>query len=328
MQKPSLIPFDVIQDVEREAKQLKLREEALEGREPRTAPQPVPDDVPIFSEVPADREVALLALSQVAMFKDLSRPSLQSLVDGAMQLEIPDGEMLFTEGEDAGSFFVVIDGTLEVIREKEGRQVALRHVGRTDSIGLFGLFSAQLRAASVRSIGDSIVLEISGQKLQSLLERDDLLHTRVLQFFRERLLEALISDIDSIARARLIGRFKNRDLAAGEALLNPGEVSNLIAVVTHGTVILEERSKMGGQPKQFEATTGQFLAVTCAISGLPSKMRVFTPEFATVMLLSHKDLNELMRDYPALRALPARLADTARPLDRDVFCGSTGVPGL
>jgi CRP-like cAMP-binding protein len=277
--------------------------------------------------------VALLALSQVAMFKDLSRPSLQTLVDGAMQLEIPDGEMLFTEGEDAGSFFVVIDGTLEVIREKEGRQVALRHVGRTDSIGLFGLFSAQLRAASVRSIGDSIVLEISGQKLQSLLERDDLLHTRVLQFFRERLLEALMatrlfSDIDSIARARLIGRFKNRDLAAGEALLNPGEVSNLIAVVTHGTVILEERSKMGGQPKQFEATTGQFLAVTCAISGLPSKMRIFTPEFATVMLLSHKDLNDLMRDYPGLRALPARLADTARPLDRDVFCGSTGVPGL
>ncbi len=331
--KPSLIPFDVIQEVEREAKQMKLRAEALEGREPRTAPQPVPDDVPIFSEVPADREVALLALSQVAMFKDLPRSSLQTLVEGAMQVEVPDAEVLFAEGEDAGSFFVVVDGTLETVREKEGRQVALRHVGRSEAIGLFGLFSAQLRAATARAIGDAIVLEISGQKLQALLERDDVLHTRVLTFFRERLLEALMStklfsDIDSIARARLIGRFKNRDLAAGEALLNPGEVSNLIAVVTHGKVLLEERSKMGGQPKQFEATTGQFFAVTCAMSGLPSKMRIFTPEFATVMVLTHKDLNELLRDYPMLRTLPAKLSEAARQLDRDVFCGSTGVPGL
>ncbi len=332
MLKPSLIPFDVMQDVEREAKQVKLRAEALEGREPRTAPQPVPDDVPIFSEVPADREVALLALSQVNLFKDLPRGSLQQLVDGAMQLEIPDGEVLFAEGEEAKSFFVVVDGTLEIVREKEGRQVALRHAGRTEALGLFGLFSAQMRAASARAIGDSIVLEISGEKLQALLERDNVLHSRLLQFFRERLLEAFVSnrlfaEVDSIARARLIGRFKHRELAAGEAVINPGEVSNLIAVVTHGTVILEERSKVG-QPKQFEVTTGQYLAVTCALSGLPSKMRIFAPEFATIAVLSHKEFNEFLRDYSVLRQLPAKLAECARQLDRDVFCGSTGVPGL
>lgn len=331
--KPSLIPYDVIQDVEREANQAKLHAQSLEPPEPRTTPQAVPDEVAIFSEVPADREMALVALSQVPMFKDLSHASLQLLVEGATQLEVPGGEMLFAEGEDAASFFVVIDGTLEIIREHEGRQVALRHASRADSIGLFGLFSAQLRAASARAIGDSIVLEISGEKLQVLLERDDVLHHRVLRFFRERLLEALMSTqlfstIDSIARARLIGRFKNRDLAAGEALLNPGEVSNLIAVVTHGTVILEERSKMGGQPMQFEATTGQFVAVTCAMSGLPSKMRIFAPQFATVSVLTHKDLNELLRDYPVLRNLPVQLPEAARSLARDVFCGRTGVPGL
>ncbi len=333
MLKPSLIPFDVIQDVEREAKQLRLRAEQLEGRDARTLPQPVADEVPLFSEVPADREVALLALSQVAMFKGLARSSLQTLVEGAMQVEVPDGEVLFAEGEEATSFFVVIDGTLEIVREKDGREVALRHVARTDSIGLFGLFSAQMRAASARSIGDSIVLEVSGEKLQALLERDDVLHTRMLSFYRERLLEALMSTelfsgIDSIARARLIGTFKNRDLVRGDTLLNPGEVGNLIAVVTHGNIILEERTKMGGQPKHFEATTGQFIAVTCALSGLPSKMKIFAPQFATVSVLSHKDLNELLRDYPAMRALPAKLLTSGRQLDRDVFCGTTGVPGL
>ena len=45
-------------------------------------------------------------------------------------------------------------------------------------------------------------------------------------------------------------------------------------------------------------------------------------------VLSHKDLNEILRDYPALRALPTRLPNHARQLDRDVFCGTTGLPGL
>jgi hypothetical protein len=57
-------------------------------------------------------------------------------------------------------------------------------------------------------------------------------------------------------------------------------------------------------------------------------MRIFAPDYATLSVLPHKDLNELLRDYPALRAMPARLPSVANQLDRDVFCGTTGVPGL
>jgi hypothetical protein len=45
-------------------------------------------------------------------------------------------------------------------------------------------------------------------------------------------------------------------------------------------------------------------------------------------MLSQKYLHELMIDYPALRSMPARLPTFGRQLDRAVFCGTTGVPGL
>lgn len=328
--RPSLIPHDVLQDVRREAQS---RPEEVFDPEIRTAPVPVGDDVPVLGQVQADLEVALFALTQVKLFKELPTSSLEALAAGALQLEVPDGELLFNEGDDAVSFFVVVDGTLEIQRHKDGREVRLRHVTRGEAFGLFGLFSAQLRAASVRAIGDCTVLEISGEQLQALLETDDLLHDRLIRFYRERLVEGfmtskLFADIDSIARARLIGRFVNQELEAGQTVLHPGEVGNLLAVVTHGTVVLEERSKVGGPPRHFEVTQGQFLAVTSALSGLPSKMRVFAPGYATLSVLPHKDLNELLRDYPALRAMPARLPGVANQLDRDVFCGTTGIPGL
>jgi CRP/FNR family cyclic AMP-dependent transcriptional regulator len=328
--RPSLIPEDVLQDAEREA--LSEPEEIFDA-EIRTAPEPVGDELPVHGQVRADLEVALFALTQVGLFKDLPTASLEALATGAVQLEVPDGELLFNEGDDAVSFFVVVDGTLELHRQRDGREVRLRHVTRGEAFGLFGLFSAQLRAASVRAIGDCTVLEISGARLQDLLGRDDQLHDRLLRFYRERLVEGFMTsrvftDVDSIARARLIGRFVHRELEAGEPLLTPGEVGNLLAVVTHGTLVLEERAKVGGPPRHFEVTQGQFLAVTCAMSGLPSRLRIFSPDYATVSVLSHKDLNELLRDYPALRSLPARLPGAANQLDRDVYCGTTGVPGL
>ncbi len=328
--KPSLIPVDVLREVEREAQR-----EAVEDAcaEPRTSPIPLSGDFPILGHITADLEVAYFALTQVPLFKDLPEASLDALASGAIQLEVPDGEFLFKEGDDATSFFVVIDGALELLRRKDGREVALRHAQKGEAFGLFGLFSAQIRAASARAIGDCTILEISSEKLQALLANDDALHQRLLKFYRERLTEGflasrLFADIDSIARARLIGRFQNRELEPRACLLNPGEVSNLIAVVTHGSLILEDRSHLGHAPRQFEVTQGQFLAITCAMSGLPSKLRVLTHDHASIAVLSHKDLNELMRDYPALRTLPRRLPQFGRALGHDVFCGSTGVPGL
>lgn len=327
---PSLIPSDVMQDVQREAQQ--RRREELEG-EPRTAPTPVTGDFPVLGTVTADLEVAYFALTQVPLFKDLPPASLDAMAEGATQLEVPDGEFLFREGEDATSFFVLIDGTLELLRDQDGRGVALRHVKKGEACGLFGLFSAQLRAASARAIGDCTILEVSGARLDQLLARDEALHARLLSFYRERLVEGFLAsplfrDIDSIARARLIGRFTQKELEPKATLLNPGEVSNLLAVVTHGRLILEDRSRVGQAPREFEVTHGQYLALTSAMTGLPSKLRVVAPEYATLAVLTHKDLNELLRDYPALRALPARLAAHGRQLERDVFCGTTGVPGL
>ncbi len=333
MLKPSLIPVDVLQAVAREEKLQALEEQQQFDTDPKTAQIPLSSDFPILGQVTADVEVAYFALTQVPLFKELPQASLEAMSSGAIQLEVPDGEFLFKEGDEATSFFVVVDGTLELLRHKDGREVALRHAKKGEAFGLFGLFSAQLRAASARAIGDCTILEISSQKLQHLLAHDEVLHQKLLAFYRERLVEGFMSsrlfgDIDSIARARLIGRFQHKEFEAKEALLNPGEVSNLIAVVTHGRLILEDRSRVGQAPREFEVTQGQFLSITCAMSGLPSKLRVLAPEYATVSMLSHKVLNELMRDYPALRSLPSRLPNFGRALDRDVFCGSTGVPGL
>lgn len=343
---PSLIPADVWHSYQLEVAEAERAQAERHARELAAAPVKLPDydledlelvsaehEIGLSATVPADPEVALFALSQVPMFAELPRASLEALVAKARQGEVSAGEYLFMEGDPADSFFVVIEGALEILRRRDELEVALRHLGRGEAIGLFGLFSGKVRAACSRAIGDVVVLEIPSAALEEVLREDDALHARLLTFFRERLLEGflgsskLFQDVDSIARARLIGRFAEKALLAQETLVQPGEVSNLLAVILSGRVMLEVRPRAGQEPRLFELLPGQFLAVTSALSGAPSRMRVYAAEDTTLALLGHRELAELLRDYPALRAITSRLPSVARMLDRDVFCGHTGVPG-
>lgn len=342
---PSLIPFDVLQAYEREVESTDRRELELDDDRVRGADELGVEDVDetdntgnsgvgFIAESPADPAVAIEALAQVDQFKGLPQRSLEALAEGAMQCDVCEGEYLFVEGDAADSFFVVAEGTLEILRRKDSREVALRHLSHGEAIGLFGLFSGQQRAACARAIGPAVVLQIPAARLQAVIEQDAALHDRMVGFYQERLLEGflgssrLFAEVDSIARARMIGRFVEKHYKPGETVMNPGELCSLIGVVTHGALVLEDRAKLGSEARQFEVTQGQFIAVTSAMSGHPGRLRIYAGETTSVVMLGHKEMTELVRDYPALKNLPRVLPAHARMLDRDVFCGHTGVPGL
>ncbi len=339
---PSLIPFDVMQAYEKEHAAKAVAEEDVVNDADDLGVEDVGDEavsqlnsgIGFVAESPAHPEVAIRALSMVQQFKGLPRESLAALAEGAMQCEVSDHEFLFVEGDEATTFYVVSEGTLEILRRKDDREVALRHLSEGEAIGLFGLFSGQQRAACARAIGHAVVLQIPATALQQVIEQDAALHDRMVGFYQERILEGflgssrLFADVDSIARARMIGKFVERQFKPGETVMQPGELCNLIGVVTHGALVLEDRAAAGQEARQFEVTQGQFIAVTSAMSGHPGRLRIYAGETTSVVMLGHKEMTDLLRDYPALRNLPRVLPTHARLLDRDVFCGHTGVPGL
>lgn len=338
----SLIPTDVLEEYEREVASWEREaalSEKLESPEPVESASdliepPSVEQVGAVTEEPADVAFAAQALSRVTLFEGLPLESLEKLVAGAKSLDFPAGEVLFEEGDHAGSFLVITEGTVEILRQRDAREVALRHMSTGEPVGLFGLFSGAQRAACARAIGDVKALEIPSARLQALLDDDDALHARLLKFYRERLMEGFLgstrifSEVDSIARARIIGRFRAKELEAGDSLVLPGEVTNVIAVVTHGELVLADKARAGLAQRKVTIGQGEFVALTCALTGVPTRMRLGADAPASVMLLEQKELFDLLRDYPALRNLPARLGRHAQQVDRDLYTGHTGIPGL
>lgn len=332
--RPSLVPLDVWlsyqQELRHEEQQVSDEDMLALQKQSWTGEQPAG----LGSSVTAEFELARETLSRVPMFANVAAQEIDALAAKARVGSVADHDYLFREGEEAQSFYVVLDGALEVLRRREGREVALRHLGRGEAIGLFGLFSGQKRAACVRGIGDASVLEVPCTALNALVERDDELRRRLFSFYKERLLEGflgssrLFSDVDSIARGMMIARFRDRHIEGGQVMVQPGEVCNLLAVLVSGRLFLEQKGKSGQIHTQYELLPGQFVAVTSAFMGVPSRTKIYADRSSTVLMLGQREWQELSRDYPALRSLAGRLQVLANSIARDVFCGHTGVPGL
>ena len=73
-----------------------------------------------------------------------------------------------------------------------------------------------------------VLLEVPAEAVSAAIAAYGALRARLVRFYEERLLEGfvasskLFTDLDAIARARIIGRFGERQLKPGEALVTPG----------------------------------------------------------------------------------------------------------
>jgi CRP-like cAMP-binding protein len=279
-----------------------------------------------------DTEEVIDNLARVPLFSDLPRPAFVELARKVTVVPYEPGQSVFQEGEPARSFFLVADGTFEAVRELRGIPTVLKQVGVGEVLGLFGVVAEQKRAATVRAVTEALAIEIPSKALDGVLERHPIARLALNRFYRERLLHnflassPLFADLNSAARDDLSRRFEEKRLAPKDVLVSPGEVFNGLFLVMSGCLRIHRR--LGTDEEVAQIRRGHFFGVVSALSGIPVRVQVTATEGVTLVYLPQKSFNEFVREHPTLRALPARLAEEGLLVEKDVFVGKTGIPGL
>ena len=147
-------------------------------------------------------------LAQVPLFKVLPEQELDHLGATLHVRELPPDTLLFSEGEVGDRFYAVIYGQVEVIKAlgtAEERVLGLRGPG--EFIGELSLLNRNgLRTASVRSVGEAAMWEMTLAEFDALLSRHPQMAFEVVRVLSDRLIageNATILDL----------REKNRQLA-------------------------------------------------------------------------------------------------------------------
>jgi CRP/FNR family transcriptional regulator, cyclic AMP receptor protein len=122
-------------------------------------------------------------IRHVPLFSRLSKNGLNEVASIADEIDLPQGKELTREGERGREFFVILEGSADVV--KKGNRVA--QLGEGDFLGEIALVTKQPRTATVTTTTPVRVLVITDRDFRRLLNDSPSIGQGVLEALAERL---------------------------------------------------------------------------------------------------------------------------------------------
>jgi diguanylate cyclase (GGDEF)-like protein len=159
-----------------------------------------------------ERAEKIALLRRTGLLGSLSPAELDTLLRSCREISLATGQALCHEAEEGHAMYVVLSGNLVVA--KAGKQVAVGRPG--DCFGEMALIERRERAATLRALDDTLVLEIPEGAFREHLSENPAALMALLRVFSERSrhdLDRLVSvNLKLLAQAEEMDR-KNRQLS-------------------------------------------------------------------------------------------------------------------
>jgi CRP-like cAMP-binding protein len=134
-------------------------------------------------------EQVMAVLAESVLFKDVGDNALRLLAERASSAGYKKGQLIFQEGDQAESLFVVIEGMVKItVMSPDGEQMVLTTLGPQDTFGELALLDGRPRSATAEVLKDTRVLAITREAFLTVLEKD------------RRLVEAVFSTLGELLR--------------------------------------------------------------------------------------------------------------------------------
>jgi CRP-like cAMP-binding protein len=109
-----------------------------------------------------------------------------------------DGEIIVRQGEVGDCMYVIQEGRVEILIEKDGKDVPLRIAERGEIIGEMAIFERQPRSATVRALGESRLLTVDKKNFFRRMQEDPTMTFRIVEIMAQRIRELS----DEVARLK------------------------------------------------------------------------------------------------------------------------------
>jgi signal transduction histidine kinase len=107
----------------------------------------------------------------VPIFADLSDDEADELWASARQIHAAPGQCVIREGTEGDTLYIILSGSLEVLKQEGDREITLATRAPGEVIGEMSLLQAAPRTASVRALTQSELLAIGPDAFRQLLAR-------------------------------------------------------------------------------------------------------------------------------------------------------------
>jgi CRP/FNR family transcriptional regulator len=163
-------------------------------------------------------------LGRVPAFETLQREDLERIADVAVPRSFEPGQLVFREGDDSNTCYIVRDGHARAIRRhSDGRAITLATFGPGDIFGELAMFEDERRSATVEAIERTSVVGVLGGDMRRLMTEYPGIAMRLavalagrLRATNERLSRQSFQTVQSRV-AVVLSQLVEQEIAAGSA---------------------------------------------------------------------------------------------------------------
>src|SRR3954447_11278440 len=120
---------------------------------------------------------------RLQMFPELTAAQLRRISSIGERRSVRAGEILFEAGEQNTKLFVVIEGSIEVVRPVGDREEPVVLHGPGQFTGEINMLSARRSLVRGRAVGDGSVIVVDREHLRTLVQRDSELSEILMRAF-------------------------------------------------------------------------------------------------------------------------------------------------
>ncbi|BAU29566.1 CRP/FNR family transcriptional regulator [Aneurinibacillus soli] len=129
-------------------------------------------------------------LRSVPLFEHLTDEQLQELEKIVFSQKFQPGFILFREGDNGKTFYIIASGSAKIYTEKDGQEKIITIFRAGDSFGELALLDGENRSASVQILEPSVLLSISHNDFFRFLEGNFSFTRQILKQLSSRIRKA------------------------------------------------------------------------------------------------------------------------------------------
>jgi CRP-like cAMP-binding protein len=125
-------------------------------------------------------------LERTPMFAGLSHAELDELAKVAVPRSYEGGQVVFREGDDGDTCFVIRKGAVKITREHGGRTIALAELRVGDMFGELSMFGGEVRSASAQALEPTQAVALLAGDIKRLLTGNPDIAFKMLEAMADR----------------------------------------------------------------------------------------------------------------------------------------------
>jgi cAMP-dependent protein kinase regulator len=255
------------------------------------------------------------ALPRIPLFSQLGEEAFVAVLEGLELKTFEPGVSIVTEGESGSSMFALVEGRVDVVRQLEGGQRRkVVSMGEGEFFGEMALLSESPRLASVVAAERTVVLELTREQVERLVQRYPQVGQVLQSFHQERLLanvlrgNPLLAALNPLQREAAAQAFQLHAVPAGETLLVQGQPGTALFLVLRGQCRVVHQHPDGRESEYPVLREGDLFGELSVLLGLPATATVLARTPCTLLRLDRAAVERHILIQPGVREALSRLS--------------------